>query len=83
MSAWKPGPVAPVLAALLAASYFLDLLAPLFSLPDAVRELSIFRLYGRPLLDGVRWGGLAAMLALIAACTFAGAAAFARRDIVK
>ncbi|MGH2583865.1 MAG: hypothetical protein ACRDJE_03020, partial [Dehalococcoidia bacterium] len=83
VSAWRPGPVAAILSAALAVSYFLDLLGPLLGLPDAVREFSVFRLYGQPLTEGVRWGGLAAMLALIAVFSVAGGRLFARRDIVK
>ena len=83
VSAWRPGPVAALLAPALAVSFFLDVLAPLFNLPDAVRNLSVFRLYGQPLLAGVDWGRAAVLLAMIALFTLAGSAAFARRDIVK
>jgi ABC-2 type transport system permease protein len=83
LSGWRPVVVAAVLPAAVAVSFFMDLLAPLFSLPDAVRTLSAFNLYGQPLVEGVRWGSLAAMLVLIAAFTLVGAVAFSRRDIVK
>lgn len=83
LSGWRPVVVAAVLPAAVAVSFFMDLLAPLFSLPDAVRTLSAFNLYGQPLVEGVRWGSLVAMLVLIAAFTVVGAVAFSRRDIVK
>jgi ABC-2 type transport system permease protein len=83
VSAWRPGPVAAILSGALAISFLLDLLAPLLSLPDALRDLSVFHMYGQPLTEGVSWGGLAAMLALIAVFSFAGSRLFARRDIVK
>jgi ABC-2 type transport system permease protein len=83
VSAWRPGPVVAILAPALAASFFLELLAPLFNLPDAVRNVSVFRLYGQPLLAGVDWGRAAVLVALIALFTLAGSLAFARRDIAK
>jgi ABC-2 type transport system permease protein len=83
LSAWRPGLVAAILIPALAISFFLDLLAPLFDLPDAVHNLSVFRLYGQPLIAGVDWGRTAALLTLIALFTLAGSAAFARRDIIK
>jgi ABC-2 type transport system permease protein len=83
VSAWRPGPVAAILSGALAFSLLLDLLAPLLSLPDALRDLSVFHMYGQPLIEGVSWGGLAAMLALIAIFSLAGSRLFARRDIVK
>jgi ABC-2 type transport system permease protein len=83
LSAWRPDPVAAILTPALAVSFFLDLLAPLFDLPDAVRNLSVFRLYGQPLIAGVDWERMAVLLALIALFTLTGSVAFARRDIVK
>jgi ABC-2 type transport system permease protein len=83
VSAWRPGPVAAIVAPALAISFFLDLLAPLFDLPDALRNLSVFRLYGQPLIAGVDWGRTAVLIALVALFTLAGSLAFARRDIAK
>ncbi|MHB8576934.1 MAG: hypothetical protein ACYDCQ_16595, partial [Dehalococcoidia bacterium] len=76
VSAWRPGPVAAVLGAVLALSYFLDLLAPLFNFPDAARYLSVFHLYGQPLSSGVSWGGVVALLVVIAVCLVIGTLAF-------
>jgi len=72
-----------VLAVSLAASFMLSLLAPALDLPEAVRKLSIFELYARPVLDGIRWWDTGTMLVLIAVFLAAGAAAFGRRDILK
>lgn len=83
LAGWRPPVVTGVVAAALAGSFFFDLLAPPLDLPDAVRKLSVFQLYGRPLLDGVRWGDVAAMLALVIAFLAAGAVAFGKRDIIK
>jgi ABC-2 type transport system permease protein len=83
VSAWQPRAVAAITGIVLAASFFLDLLAPVLGLPDALRELSVFRLYGQPLTEGARWGGVAVMLGLVALFTLGGGGAFARRDIAK
>jgi putative exporter of polyketide antibiotics len=83
VSAWRPSATAAVVPIVLAVSFFADLLAPLFDLPDAVRYLSIFRLYGQPLTVGVAWGDVVVMLALDAAFLLVGSQAFTRRDIER
>ncbi|MHB8648489.1 MAG: hypothetical protein ACYDAR_22130, partial [Thermomicrobiales bacterium] len=83
VSAWRPGAVAALTGALVAASFFLDALAPLFGWPDALRNLSIFRLYGEPVLSGVQWGNVIALLVLIAVLTGVGSVAFTRKDIAR
>lgn len=83
LSAWRPASVSAVLAIVLGVSYVLDLIAPLFGLPDATRYLSIFHLYGQPLAGGVSWGSITVMVALAALFIAAGGAAFARRDVAK
>jgi ABC-2 type transport system permease protein len=83
VAGWRPRMVAGAVAGTLAASFFFDLLAPALDLPGTVQKLSIFQLYGQPLVEGVSWGDTAVMLALIVGCTAAGALAFARRDILK
>jgi ABC-2 type transport system permease protein len=82
-AAARPRAVAAMAGAVVAASYALDLLAPLWRLPDAVRDLSLFRLAGQPLTEGVRWGGPATLAALGVLFVLAGAVAFSRRDIVR
>ena len=79
----QPGLAVPITGGLLIVMYFLELLGGFFTWPEAVRDLSIFHLYGRPLLDGLAWGNMAVLLAaalLLAAGSLAG---FARRDIAK
>jgi len=83
VAGWRPRMVAGAVAGTLAASFFFDLLAPALDLPETVQKLSIFQLYGQPLVEGVSWGDTAVMLALIVGFTAAGALAFARRDILK
>lgn len=83
VAGWRPRLVTGAVSAALAASFFFDLLAPALDLPVALQKLSIFQLYGQPLLDGVRWVDVAVMLALIIAFLSAGALGFARRDVLK
>jgi ABC-2 type transport system permease protein len=83
VSAWRPGAVAALTGSLVGVSFFLDALAPLFGWPDAIRRLSIFRLYGEPILSGVQWGNLATLVAASAVLIGAGTVIFARKDIVR
>lgn len=80
---WRPRVAVWVLGFVTVAGYFIQQLAPMFGLPDIVRALSLFELYGTPLLLGPNWGGLAAQLAIIVA-GFGGALfAMERRDITR
>ncbi|MBN9492570.1 ABC transporter permease subunit [bacterium] len=83
LAGWRPRLVTGGVATALAASFFYDLLAPALDLPGPLRKLSIFQLYGQPLLDGVRWVDMAVMLALVVAFLAVGAFKFERRDILK
>jgi ABC-2 type transport system permease protein len=53
-SRW-PRIAVPFLAAFAAVEYFLGDLAPLFKLPDWMANLSIFHLYGNPVVGGTAW----------------------------
>ena len=83
VAGWRPRIATGAVATALAASFFFDLLAPALDLPGPVRKLSIFQLYGEPLIEGVRWGDVTVMLALIVVFLAAGAVTFGRRDILK
>lgn len=83
VAAWRPGAVAAITGAVVAASFFLDAFAPLFGWPEGIRRLSIFRLYGEPLLSGVQWGNLLALIAMSAVFIVGGTLAFARKDIAR
>jgi len=56
-----------VLGVLAFASFMTADLPPLMNWPGWVADLSVFQLYGTPLLTGVFWNGLWAMLAIVAA----------------
>jgi ABC-2 type transport system permease protein len=83
VAGWRPRLVTAVVASALAASFFYDLLAPALDLPGPLRKLSIFQLYGQPLVEGIRWLDMALMVALVVAFLAIGAFKFERRDIVK
>jgi len=83
LAGWRPRLVTGGVATALAASFLFDLLAPAFDLPGPLQKLSIFQLYGQPLLEGVRWLDMAVMVALVVAFLAIGAFKFERRDILK
>jgi ABC-2 type transport system permease protein len=63
------------------ASYLMLQLGPIFKLPDWVQDLSAFKLYGQPLVEGVDRAGLAILVALVLAGFSASAILMERRDI--
>jgi hypothetical protein len=70
-------------AAILFASYFLQILVPLFDWPNALTYLSVFKLYGSPLLDGPDWVLVGSLLAITLSEMAGGIALFERRDIAR
>jgi ABC-2 type transport system permease protein len=79
----RPGAAVGMTGGLVIIMFFLNSLAPLFDWPDPVRYLSIFYLYGKPLVDGIVWANVGVLLLaalLLAAGSLAG---FQRRDIAK
>jgi ABC-2 type transport system permease protein len=83
VAARRPGAVVAVTGAIVGVLYFLDLLAPLFGWPDALRRLSIFRLYGTPLLTAVHWDDAAILVAVATLLAVLGGVAFARKDLSR
>jgi putative exporter of polyketide antibiotics len=83
IAGWKPAIAAAGAGSLVAGSFFLDLLAPLFDLPAAARAVSVFYLAGQPILEGAELAGPLALIAVIAVLIAAGAFLFARRDIAR
>lgn len=71
----------PVLSALAVAGYFLLQLGPLFKWPDWALDLSVFRLYGNPLTEGVNWPGLWTLTVVIVAGTAVGVMAMRYREV--
>jgi len=63
------------------ASYFALQLAPIFKWPDWAQDMSVFKLYGRPLTDGVDLPGLGIMLMIVAVGFAASVQVFRSRDV--
>jgi ABC-2 type transport system permease protein len=59
-SRW-PKIAVPFLAAFAVVEYFLGDLAPLFKAPDWVSNLSVFHLYGHPVIGGASWTPVVSM----------------------
>ncbi len=70
-------------AAILLISYFIEILVPLFGWPSELQYVSVFHLYGRPLLDGPDWPSTAGLLAATVVFGAAGSVGFSRRDITR
>lgn len=62
-----PRAVVGILGVLALLSYLIAELAPLLNWPTWAIDLSVFNLYGTPLLSGIFWNGLWVMLAVVAA----------------
>jgi ABC-2 type transport system permease protein len=80
---WLPRPsiAVPITIAIVAAMFLLEVFGTLFRWPEEIRNLSIFHLYGRPLLEGIKWAAFTALTLatlLFAASSFVG---FRRRDL--
>jgi ABC-2 type transport system permease protein len=82
-AAWRPGIAAAAAGLLVAASFFLDLLAPLLELPSEARAASVFYLAGRPIVEGREIFGPVALVAAIAVLVAGGSWLFGRRDIAR
>jgi ABC-2 type transport system permease protein len=79
----QPGLAVPITGGLLIVMYFIELLGGFLNWPEAVRDLSIFHLYGRPLVEGLAWGNMAVLLVVALLLAGGSLAGFARRDIAK
>jgi ABC-2 type transport system permease protein len=79
----RPGAAVPITIAVVVVMFFLEILAPILNLPTFVLNLSVFYLYGRPLTDGVNWGGIIALVVASLALAAVSLVGFNRRDIAK
>ena len=73
-----------VLIAVLAVSYLIPLMGvPLFHKlpPEWFTDLSVFQLYGSPLVEGVSWRGFTILLAVAAAGFAVALGAMQRREV--
>lgn len=81
LSAYYPRIAVPVLSFLALGGYLLQQFAPIFNWPSWVTHFSLFDLYGTPMLQGVWWGGLWAMVAIIVVGLAASLLAMQRRQV--
>ena len=63
------------------ASYLMVQFGPIFKLPDWIQNLSPFKLFGQPLIDGIDRTGLVIMLAIVIVGFAASAIVMQRRDV--
>ncbi len=72
-----------MLSALVALSFFGNLLAPMLKVPEAVQALSIFYLYGTPMQPSWSSAGAWAMLVLSVVFVVLAVIGFRRRDLAR
>jgi ABC-2 type transport system permease protein len=81
LAGWRPRAAVVVLSTVAVVSYFVFELGPLFKWPAWADNLSVFQLYGTPLITPVFVGGLIAMLAIVVVGFGSAGVALARRDV--
>jgi ABC-2 type transport system permease protein len=81
LAAWRPRVTVVVLSTVAAISYLVFELGPLFKWPAWADNLSVFQLYGTPLITPVFVGGLIAMLAIVVVGFGSAGVALSRRDV--
>jgi putative exporter of polyketide antibiotics len=81
LAGWRPRVAVVVLSTVAAISYLVFELGPLFKWPAWADNLSVFQLYGTPLITPVFVGGLVAMLAIVVVGFGSAGAVLARRDV--
>jgi ABC-2 type transport system permease protein len=77
-----PRAVVGVLGVLAFLSFLVFELAPFLDWPSWVSNLSVFQLYGTPLVTGVNWDGLWAMVAIVVAGFGLATLLMQRREVV-
>jgi len=81
LASWNPRAAVGLLAAFAFLSYLDTELGNVFKLPEWVQDLSAFKLFGSPLVNGVDWGNVILMLVLAAAGLAGSILAMQRRDV--
>jgi|HubBroStandDraft_4_1064222.scaffolds.fasta_scaffold04839_3 hypothetical protein len=81
LAGWRPRVAVVVLSTVAVISYLVFELGPLFKWPDWANNLSVFQLYGTPLITPVFVGGLIAMLAIVVVGFGSAGVVLARRDV--
>jgi ABC-2 type transport system permease protein len=81
VTARLPRLAVPFLSAVALVSYLVQQLGPLFEWPEWALDLSLFQLYGTPLINGVFVTGLYAMVGIVVAGFGVALAAMRYRDV--
>jgi putative exporter of polyketide antibiotics len=81
LAGWRPRVAVVTLSTITVISYLVFELGPLFKWPNWADNLSVFQLYGTPLITPVFVGGLIAMLAIAAVGFGSAGVVLARRDV--
>jgi ABC-2 type transport system permease protein len=81
LAGWRPRAAVVVLSTVTAVSYLVFQLGPVLKWPDWADNLSVFQLYGTPLITPVFVGGLIAMLGIVVVGFAAAGVTLARRDV--
>lgn len=81
LAGFRPRLAVGVLATLSVISYLLFQLAPAFRWPSWVADLSVFQLYGAPLVESIFVGGLVAMILVIVGGFAVAGGLMARREV--
>jgi len=77
------GVILSVVSAFIVVSYVIDLLGAALNLPEWVKSLSIFHVYGTPFLSGWQAGPFFGMIAVALALLVLGFAQFSRVDVER
>jgi len=83
LAAIKSGIAVGILSTLILLSFLADFLSDLFKLPDWVVQLSIFRQYGRPIINGTDWTIQSLLLAICVGFVAFATFRFWKRDILN
>ena len=81
MAGWRPRAAVVVLSTLTVISYLVFELGPLFKWPSWADNLSVFQLYGTPLITPVFAAGLIAMLVIVVVGFGSAGIVLERRDV--
>ena len=81
LAGWRPRAAVVALSTIAAISYIVFEIGPLFKWPAWADNLSVFQLYGTPLITPVFVGGLIAMIAIVIVGFGSAGIVLARRDV--
>lgn len=81
IAAWLPRIAIGVVSVLAVAAFFIQFLGPIFRAPHWVLNLSLFQLYGTPLIKPVFWEGFWALIAITVVGFGIAVLAMQRREV--